>query len=68
MGKIEVGAYHIYIENRNGVECAICPNCGSYMNFRQLQTVNPSAETGFFYCSEDCVKEHVGKEMEEASE
>lgn len=66
--EIKIGAYRIYIENRNGSEIAICPECGVDLNYRHLQTVMPSAETGFFYCSEKCAIEHTKKMMEDEKE
>lgn len=62
MKEIYVGDNKIYIEYRNGKEIAVCPNCGSVLNYRHLQTIMPAAETGFFYCSVKCAKEDVEKE------
>ena len=59
---VSVGMFKIYTEVRNGVEQAICPNCGKPLNFRHLQRVPPAAETGYFYCSAECALEHVKSE------
>ena len=58
---IKVGAFSIYVENRNGFKQAICPNCGTPLTFSHLQKIMPAAETGLFYCSDECSKEHVEK-------
>ena len=63
MAEITVGQFKIYVENRNGVEQAICPNCGVALTYMDLQTIMPAAETGYFYCSVKCAKEHVETEM-----
>ena len=63
MPEIWVGMFRIYIENRNGQEQAICPNCGVALDYRQLGNQMPATETGYFYCSVKCAKEHVEKEM-----
>lgn len=62
MTEIGVFQFKIYVENQNGKEQAVCPNCGVLLSYMDLQRM-PPAETGFFYCSEKCAKEHVEKEM-----
>jgi len=65
---IKVGSFRIYTEVRNGVEQAVCPNCGVALSFRDLQKVMPAAETGYFYCSKECALEHVIEERKAENE
>lgn len=63
MSEIGVMQFRIYVENNNGKEIAICPNCGAPLSFLDLQRM-PPVETGFFYCSDKCAKADVEKEYE----